>query len=178
MFGTATIRLGIGPHSSCFCTGIVGSHSKIRWPYPPYSIPALAWTVDIVNLKGNSTLKNISPNINICDKWSYVSVIKLTMQIRHRRILMIKLLTSRNIFLHGGGSSRPSSLFLYLCLFVDVDMVTKKQLFMCSFVRKNVRCFHSLAGNSTIIRSTSPTLSIRNAFINSRSTKHSRSCRK
>jgi len=39
---------------------------------------------------------------------------------------MIKLLISRNVFLHGGGSSKPSSLFLYLCLFVDVDMVTKK----------------------------------------------------
>ena len=78
-------------------------------------------------LKGNSTLKNISPKINIYDKWSYVSVIKLTMQIRYRRILTIKLLISRYVFLHGGGSSKPSSLFLYLCLFVDVDndMVTK-----------------------------------------------------
>jgi len=62
-------------------------------------------------LKGNSTLKNVSPKINIYDKWSYVSVIKLTMQIRYRRILTIKLLISRNVFLHGGGSSRPSSLF-------------------------------------------------------------------
>jgi len=31
---------------------------------------------------------------------------------------------SRNVFLHGGGSSKHSSLLLYLCLF-DVDMVTK-----------------------------------------------------
>jgi len=50
------------------------------------------------------------------------------MQIRYRRILTIKLLTSRNVFLHGGGSSRPNSLFLYLCLFVDVDMVTTKNV--------------------------------------------------
>ena len=41
---------------------------------------------------------------------------------------MIKFLISRNVFLHGGGSSKPSSLFLYLCLFVDIDMVTKKLL--------------------------------------------------
>jgi len=39
---------------------------------------------------------------------------------------MIKLLISLNVFLHGGKSSKPISLFLYLCLFVDVDMVTKK----------------------------------------------------
>ena len=77
-------------------------------------------------LKGNSTLKNISPKINIYDKWSYVSVIKLTMQIRYRRILAIQLLISRNVILRGGRISKLSSLFLYLCLFVDVDMVTKK----------------------------------------------------
>ena len=109
-------------------------------------------------LKGNSTFKNISPKINMYEKWIYASVIKLTMQIRYRRILMIKLLISRNVFLHGGGSSKPSSLFLYLCLFVDVDMITKNG---CSYVLscvKNVRCFHCLAGNSAIIRSTSPTL--------------------
>jgi len=82
-------------------------------------------------LKGNSTIKNISPKINIYDKWSYVSVIKLTMQIRYRRILTIKLLISHSVFLHRGGSSRPSSLFLYLCLFVDVDMVNRNG---CSYV--------------------------------------------
>jgi len=84
-----------------------------------------------LDLKGNSTLKNISPKINIYDKWSYVLVIKLTMQITYRRILTIKLLILRNVFLHGGGSSKPSSLFLYLCLFVDVDMVIKNG---CSYV--------------------------------------------
>jgi len=79
------------------------------------------------------------------------------MQIRYKRILTIKLLILRNVFLHGGGSSKPSSLFLYLCLFVDADMVTKN---CCSYVlsHKNVHCFHCLAGNSAIIRSTSPTL--------------------
>jgi len=46
--------------------------------------------------------------------------------------------------------------FYILFLFVDVDMVTKKLLFTCSFVHKNVHCFHCLAGNSAIIRSTSP----------------------
>ena len=40
------------------------------------------------------------------------------------------------MFLHGGGSSRPSSLFLYLCLFVDVDMVTKNS---CSYVLSCVK---------------------------------------
>jgi len=88
-------------------------------------------------LKGNSTLKNISPKIHIYDKWSFVSVIKLTMQIRYRRILTIKLLISRNVFLHAGGSSRPSNLFLYLCLFVDVDMVNKNG---CSYVLSCVKC--------------------------------------
>jgi len=70
----------------------------------------------------------------------------------------IKLLISRIVFLHGGGSSKRGSLFLYLCLFVDVDMVTKNG---CSYVLlcvKNMRCFHCLAGNSAIIQSTSPTL--------------------
>ena len=51
------------------------------------------------------------------------------------RILMIKLFISHNVFRHGRRSSKPSGLFLYLCLFVDVDMVTKKLLFICSFVR-------------------------------------------
>jgi len=72
--------------------------------------------------------------------------------------LTIKLLISRNVFLHGGGSSKPNSLFLYLRLFVYVDMVTKKLLSICYFVRKYVRCFHCLAGNSAIIRSALPTL--------------------
>ena len=49
--------------------------------------------------------------------------------------MTIKLLISRNVFLHGGGSSRPSSLFLYLCLFVDVDMVTKNGSYDLSCVK-------------------------------------------
>ena len=40
-------------------------------------------------------------------------VIKLTMQIRYRRILTIKSLISRNVFLHGCRSSKPSSLLLW-----------------------------------------------------------------
>ena len=73
------------------------------------------------------------------------------MEVRYRRILTIKLLILRNVFLHGGGSGKPSSSFLYLRLFVDVDMATKKLLFTCSFVRKNVCCFHCSAENSAII---------------------------
>jgi len=120
-------------------------------------------------LKSNSTLKNISPKINIYDKWSYVSVIKLTMQIRYRRILTIKLLISCNVFLHGDGSSRPSSLFLYLCLFVDVDMVTKSG---CSYILLFVKtCVVSTVWQE-IPQPFYPHLepfSIRNTFINSRS---------
>jgi len=82
-------------------------------------------------LRGNSTLKNISPKMNIYDKQIYVSVIKLMMHTRYRMFLTIKLLISRHVFLRGGGNSRPSSLFLYLCLFVDVDMVTRNG---CSYV--------------------------------------------
>ena len=122
------------------------------------------------HLKGNSTLKNISPKINIHDKRSYVSVIKLTMQIRYRRILTIKLLILCNVFLHGGGSSKPSSLFSYLCLFVDVDNGYQKRLFLCSFVRKKT-CVVSTVWKE-ILQSFNPHLqpfSIRNAFINSRS---------
>jgi len=96
------------------------------------------------------------------------SVIKLTMQVRYRRILTIKLLTLRNVFLHGGGSSRPSSLFLYLCLFVDV-MVTKNG---CSYVHSCVEtCVVSTVWQE-IPQSFDPHLqpfSICNAFINSRS---------
>jgi len=58
------------------------------------------------------------------------------MQIRYRRLLTIKLLISRNVFLHGGVSSRPSSLFLYLSFTVDVDMVTKN---VCSYVLSFVK---------------------------------------
>ena len=122
-------------------------------------------------LKGNSTLKNISPKINIYDKWSYVSVIKLTMQIRYMRILTIKLLISCNVFLHGGRSSRPSSLFLYLCLFVDVDMVTKNG---CSYVLSCVKTCVVSAVWQEIPQSFDPHLQpfsipVRNAFINSHS---------
>jgi len=48
--------------------------------------------------------------------------------------LTTELLISRNVFLHGGGSSKPSSLFLYLRLFVDVDMVVKTvvHMFFCA----------------------------------------------
>jgi len=90
------------------------------------------------------------------------------MEIRYRRILAIKLLISRNVFLHGGGSSKPSGLFLYLCLFVDVDMVTKKLFFICSCV---ITCAVSTVWQE-ILQSFDPHLqpfSICNAFINSRS---------
>jgi len=119
-------------------------------------------------LKGNSTLK-ISPKINIYDKWIYVSVIKLTMKIRYRRILTIKLLISANVFLHGGGSSKPSSLFLYLCLFVDVHVVTRNG---CSYVISCVKkCVVSTVWQK-IPQSFDPQLQpflTRNAFINNRS---------
>jgi len=65
-----------------------------------------------------------------------------------------------------------ASLAVYFYIYVYLLMLTwlpKKRLLICSFVRKSVHCFHCLAGNSAIIRSTSPTLSICNAFINSRS---------
>ena len=120
------------------------------------------------HLKGNSTLKNISPKINTYDKWIYVSVIKLTIQIRYRRILKIKLLISRNVFLCGGENSKPSSLFLYLCLCVDVDMVTKNG---CSYFLSCIKtCVVSTLWQE-IPQSFDPHLqpfSIRNAFIDSR----------
>jgi len=82
---------------------------------------------------------------------------------------VIKLLISCNVFLHGGGSSKPSSLFLYLCIFVDVDMVTKNG---CSYVLLCVKtCVVSTVWQE-IQQSFNPHLqpfSIRNAFINSRS---------
>jgi len=124
----------------------------------------------VVYLKGNSTLKNISPKINIYDKWIYVSAIKLTMQIRYRRILTINLLISCNVFLHGGGSSKRSSLFLYLCLFVDVDMATRNgfSYVLLLYVKT---CVVSTVWQE-IPQSFDPHLqpfSMRNAFINSRS---------
>ena len=94
-------------------------------------VASVSCVTEPLQLNGNSTLKNISPKINIYDKWIYVSVIKLMMQIRYRTILTIKLLFSRNVFLHEGGSTKLSSLFLYLCLFVDVGMVTRNG---CSYV--------------------------------------------
>ena len=89
------------------------------------------------------------------------------MQIRCRRILTIKLLIAHYVFLHGGGSSRPSSLFLYLCLFVDVDMVTKNG---CSHFLLCVKTFVVSTVWQEIPQSFDPHLqpfSIRNAFINS-----------
>jgi len=91
------------------------------------------------------------------------------MQIRYRRILTIKFLILRSVFLHGGESSRPSSLFLYLCLFVDVDMVTKNG---CLYV---LSCIKTCAVSTVwqeIPQSFDSHLQpflIRNAFINSRS---------
>jgi len=85
--------------------------------------------------------------------------------------LTIKLLISRNFLLHGGASSRPSSLFLYLCLFVDVDvdMVTKNG---CSYVLSCVKtCVVSTVWQE-MPQSFDPHLQpflIRNTFINSRS---------
>ena len=89
------------------------------------------------------------------------------MRIRCRRILTIKLLISRKCFLHGGRSSKPSSLFLYLCLFIDVDMVTKNG---CSYVLSCVKtCVVSTVWQE-IPQSFDPQpFSIHNAFINSRS---------
>jgi len=55
---------------------------------------------------------------------------------RYRIFLTIKLLISRHVFLRGGRSSRPSSLFLYLRLFVDVDIVTRNG---CSYVLSCVK---------------------------------------
>jgi len=107
--------------------------------------------------------------MNIYDKRNYVLVIKLTMHMRYRIFLMIKLQISRHLFLRGGGSSRPSSLFLYLCLFFDVDMVTRNG---CSYVLSCVKtCVVSTVWQE-IPQSFDPHLqpfSIRNAFINSRS---------
>ena len=91
------------------------------------------------------------------------------MQIRYGRVLTIKLLISRNVFLHGGRSSKPSSLFLYLCLFVDVDMVTKNG---CSYVLSCVKTCIVSTVCQEILQSFDPHLqpfSIHNAFINSRS---------
>jgi len=91
------------------------------------------------------------------------------MQISYRRILTIKLLISYNVFHHGGGSSKPSCLFLYLCLFVDVDMVTKNG---CPYVLSCVKtCVVSTVWQE-IPHTFDPHLqpfSIRNAFINSQS---------
>ena len=111
----------------------------------------------IMMLKGNSTLKNILPKINIYDKLIYVSVIKLTMQRRYRRILTIKLLILRNV---SYMEMEIVSLVVYFYIYVYLLMLTwlPKRFFICSFVRKNTHCFHFLAGNSAIIRSTSPIL--------------------
>jgi len=79
------------------------------------------------------------------------------MQIKYRTILRIKLL------------SKPSSLFLYLCLFVDVDIVTKNG---CSYVLSCIKkCVVSTVWQE-IPQSFDPHLqpfSICNAFINSQS---------
>jgi len=90
-------------------------------------------------LKGNSTLKNISPKINIYDnKRICVSFIKLMMQITYRRILMIKLLLSRNVFLHGGRSSKLSSLF-YIYVYLLMTTWLPETVIRMFFVHKNVR---------------------------------------
>jgi len=72
-------------------------------------------------LKGNSTLKNILPKINIYDKLIYVSVIKLTMQKRYRRILTIKLLILRNV---SYMEVEIVSLVVYFYIYVYLLMLT------------------------------------------------------
>jgi len=123
------------------------------------------------DLKGNSTLKNISPKINIYYKWIYVSVIKLTMERRYRRILTIKFLISRNVFRHGGGSNKPSSLFLYY-FYICVYLLTLTWLpkNCCSYVLSCVKtCIVSTVWQE-IPQSFDPHVQpfkICNAFINS-----------
>ena len=105
---------------SCSPHGEKNMHIKQQVHYT--KIRVCEWELQRQGLKGNSTFKNISPKINIHDKWNYVSVIKLKMQIRYRRyrkILTIRLLISCNVFLHGGRSSRPGSLcniYVYLLM--------------------------------------------------------------
>jgi len=152
----------------CICC--ITSHWMLEWTLPSECFVCYVTQSNLcLLLKGNSALKNVLPKINIYDKWIYVSVIKLTMQIRYGRVLTIKLLISRNVFLHGGRSSKPSSLFLYLCLFVDVDMVTKNG---CSYVLSCVKTCIVSTVCQEILQSFDPHLqpfSISNAFINSRS---------
>jgi len=103
--------------------------------------PVCQWQRRLVCLSCNSTLKNIWCKMNIYDKWISVSVIKLMMQMRYRIFLTIKLLISHNVFLHGGGSSMPSSLFYiydYLLLFTWYYKLVVHMyfFFVLSFVKK------------------------------------------
>ena len=84
--------------------------------------------------------------MNICNKWINVLVIKLTMHMRYGIFLMIKLLISRHVFLSGGGSSRPSSLFFISVFICWCWHGYQKQVFIYSFVHKNVRCLFTLSG--------------------------------
>jgi len=54
------------------------------------------------------------------------------MQIRYMRILMIKLLISCNVFLRGGGSSKPSSFFniyVYLLMLTWLPKMVVRMFF-------------------------------------------------
>jgi len=97
-----------------------------------YKVNALLYVVPVLSLPQSV----ISPYITRVATNLHILNNSTSAQIRYRRILTIKLLISRNVFLHGGRSSQPSSLFLYLCLFVDVDMVTKNG---CSYVLSCVK---------------------------------------
>jgi len=128
-----------------------------------YKVNALLYVVPVLSLPQSV----ISPYITRVATNLHIFNNSTSAHIRYRGILTIKLLISRNVFLHGGRSSQPSSLFFISMFICWCWHGYEKRLFVCSFVRKNVRCFHSLAGNSA-----NPHLqpfSIHNAFINSQS---------
>jgi len=123
-------------------------------------------------LKGNSTLKNILPKINIYDKWSYVSVIKLTMQIRYR----IGEFWCWNCWFRAMFSSMEAEvvgLAVYFYIYVCLLMLTWLPKNCCSYVLSCVKTCVVSAVWQEIPQSFDPHLqpfSIRNAFINNQQT--------
>jgi len=114
------------------------------------------------DLKGNSTLKIYRL------KWTYMINEFIYWSLNS---LTIKLLISHHLFIRGGGSSTPSSLFFISMFICWCWHGYQKQLCICSIVLACVKTCIVFTVWQEIPQWLDPhlqPLSIRNAFINSR----------
>jgi len=83
--------------------------------------------------------------MNIYDKRIYVSVIKLTMHMKYRIFFDDKITDFSHVFFRGGGTSRPSSLFLYIYVYL-LMLTWLPETVVHMFFRAQKRALFPLSG--------------------------------